>query len=323
LRTQGSPWAALAIAVMLGGCERPPRGEPRAAPPDSMGAAPTDVRRIPINARRGLRENSGATMSASQPDVLFSVSDAGNEPVLFALDTTGADRGAWLVRGARNVDWEAISSGPCAAAGADRARSSSTRCLYIGDVGDNDARRRTLTLYRLAEPRARTTGETTAISADALSFSLEGGPRDIEAMFVAPDGAVHLITKRADRSPAGRLRPARVYALPASAWSTGPAVARLVDSLPIVPGSAPLRTITDAALSADGARLAVRTYTQLFVFDTDPASGRVRRPAPTAVCDLVSLNEPQGEGITWLGARLLLSSEGRGEPLRIISCPGN
>ena len=44
--------------------------------------------------------------------------------------------------------------------------------------------------------------------------------------------------------------------------------AALVDSLPIVPGSAPLRLITDAALSPDAKHLAVRTYAQLFVFAT-------------------------------------------------------
>jgi hypothetical protein len=95
-----------------------------------------------------------------------------------------------------------------------------------------------------------------------------------------------------------------------------------VDSLAIVPGSAPNRTITDASLARDGRSLVVRTYWQAYVFRTNPITGRVIGSMPLAVCNLASLFERQGEGISWyLDTReLLLTSEGRTEPLRVVEC---
>jgi hypothetical protein len=163
------------------------------------------------------------------------------------------------------------------------------------------------------------------VAADSLRYRYDGGPRDVEAMYVAPDGTIHLISKRPLAGAGGRLRPALVFALPPSAWAARDslAVARLVDSLPIVPGMALGRTITDAALSRDARRLAVRTYTQVYVFVTDPATGRARAGVPPAVCNIAALEERGGEGIAWLGesTRLLLTAEGRRSPMLVVECP--
>jgi hypothetical protein len=93
--------------------------------------------------------------------------------------------------------------------------------------------------------------------------------------------------------------------------------------LPIVPGSAPLRYITDAALAPDARLLAVRTYAQVYTFATDPATGRVLGASPPAVCNIVALNVWPGEGVTWLGpnGKLLLTSEGRDSPMQVVDCP--
>ena len=65
---------------------------------DTMGLAPSDVRAITVHARRDLLENSAAVMSRAQPGIVFTINDSGNEPFLFALDTTGSDRGACTPR---------------------------------------------------------------------------------------------------------------------------------------------------------------------------------------------------------------------------------
>src|SRR5690606_25738387 len=101
-----------------------------------------------------------------------------------------------------------------------------------------------------------------------------------------------------------------------------PAVARLVDSLPIVPGSAPGHLITDASLSPDGQRLAVRTSRTVHVFAFDTTTIGVRKDIAPVACDVTALRERQGEGITWTsdGAALILTSEGRRSPLHVIAC---
>ena len=289
---------------------------------DSMGVAPAFAL-IPIQARPELVENSAAALSHTQPGVFFTINDSGNDPWLFALDTTGADRGVWRVAGASNVDWESASVGPCAAA-ADSAARAPNECVYIGDTGDNRAERPSRVMYRVSEPKAQQAGFTGDVTAQALIYSYSDGPHDVEAMYVAPNADTYFITKRRLTDVAGRLRPALVFRLPADAWGRGvPAVAQLVDSLPIVPGTAPLRFITDASLSPDARFLAVRTYAQVFTFATDSVTGRVIHNIPPAVCNTIGTGQLGGEGITWFGrgSMLLLTAEGRESPMFAVACP--
>jgi len=327
--------AAVACVVLVGGtacgASNPPDSNSRAlyTGTDSMGVAPLNALTIPLDARAELVENSAATLSHVQPGVFFTVNDSGNDPVLFALDTTGADRGAWRVAGARNADWEAASVGPCGpttpAAGAGVADTAQpNECVYIGDVGDNDAARASRVIYRVREPAAQQRGFLGRVAAERLVYQYADQPHDVEAMYVAPNADTYLITKRRLVGAGRRLRPALVFRIPASAWAGAATwVAELVDSLPIVPGSAPMRQITDAALSPDGQWLAVRTYAQVYVFAADSATGRVRGAIPPSVCNLVSLGRWQGEGVAWFGrsGKLLLTSEGRQSPMFAIDCP--
>jgi hypothetical protein len=286
-----------------------------------MGATPTHLSIVRSTAPIDLVENSAAAMSMTQPGIFFSINDSGNDPLLFALDTTGRGRGVWRVTNANNVDWEAASIGPCAAA-------ASAWCVYIGDVGDNEAHHRSRKIYRVAEPRAMepTSGRRDALDAERVTFEYPNGPQDVEAMYVARNTDVFLIAKRPRLNKARQPLPALLYRIPASAWSEkGRVIAELVDSLPIAPGSAPFRVITDAALSPDAKHLAVRTYMQLYIFDTDPATGRVNHEISPTVCNLLTVDETQGEGVTWAGGsnngRFVFTTEGRQAPIALADCP--
>ena len=320
------PRALLLSSLLLGACSAGAPGRPSAeAGPDSLGHVPA-ARRIAVRLRADLTESSAAVASVAQPGVLFTINDSGHEPVLYALDTAGADRGAWRVQGASNRDWEAAALGPCGARDDAGAPAPGTpRCVYVGDVGDNGADRPSLSLYRVAEPTTIEPRRTGEVAAERLRFRYAEGRHDVEAMLVGADGTTYLVTKRPLRDAAGRRRPALVFALPASAWRARDSlhVAALVDSLPIVPGSGIGRLITDAALAPDGRWAAVRSYAQVWIFAADPATGRIRTAVPPSTCNVVDLDERQGEGIAWLGSsgRLLLTSEGRREPLRVIECP--
>jgi hypothetical protein len=320
----------LALAVLSIACGRSdqrPLRDPELAPyigTDSMGAMPANVRELAVNARPDLVESSAAVVSDAQPGIVFTVNDSGNDALLFAIDTTGADRGAWRIANGTNGDWEALALGPCAASSDSTPAAWQRGCLYIGDVGDNARMRSMVTLYRVAEPAAEQAGFTGSLIAEQLTFRYPDMPHDVEAMYVARNGSVFLISKRPLKDASGHRRPALVFSLDKSAWgSRSIEVAHLVDSLPIVPGSNALRTITDASLSPDGRHLAVRTYGQVYVFDTDSITGRVRASAPFSVCNVAQTEREHGEGISWYGAKqeLLLSSEGRSAPLHVITCP--
>lgn len=292
---------------------------------DSMGVRPAKPLSITLQARPQLVENSAATLSHTQPGVFFTINDSGNDPLLFALDTTGADRGVWRVMGATNVDWEAASVGPCSLGSpADTPTAAADECVYIGDVGDNEAQRTSRVIYRVVEPTAQAAGFSGSVEATALRYRYADGPHDVEAMYVAPNGDTYLITKRRLVDATGVARPALVFLLPRRDWGTdSTVVAQIVDSLPIVPGSAPMRVVTDAALSADGRHLAVRTYAQVYVFATDSITGRVIGAIPPSTCNLVGTERSPGEGVAWYGrtGKLMLTAEGRNLPLVVVDCP--
>jgi hypothetical protein len=316
-RTELSVLAALALVASLSCDQRESAAQQRSkSPREEVPTRARELTRIRMRDRSDLVESSGAAMSSTQPGVLFTINDSGNEPLLFAVDTMGASRGTWRVQNAQNVDWEAVSIGTC---GSPRTIS----CVYIGDVGDNLETIPVRAIYRTPEPSAGDRNLAGAIAAERLVFRYADGPHDVEAMYVAPNGDVVLITKRRRLAADRRMRPALVFTLPASAWGAGKiAVATLTDSLPIVPGSARLRTITDAALSPDARLLAVRTYAEVYTFAVDSATGRPRGGAPS-VCDLTRVQNDNGEGITWVGRTntLLLTGEGRREPMYIVRCP--
>src|SRR5262249_18416158 len=105
----------LPFAIALAACGRANGDTARGAyvGRHAMRLQPTPIPTVPLHARPELLENSVAVMSRSQPGVFYSMNDSDNEPLVFALDTTGQDRGLWRVTNATNIDWESASLGPC------------------------------------------------------------------------------------------------------------------------------------------------------------------------------------------------------------------
>lgn len=241
-----------------------------------------------------LTESSGVAASGRFPGVLWSHNDAGNDPLVFATDTSGADLGAFRVTKAKNVDWEDVALAPCGAAS----------CLYLADTGDNQGDRRSAVIYRVVEPEpGRRGGRSGATApAQALEFTYPDGPHDVEAMWVDPSGDVHLLTKE----QAGQ---ARHYRLPAAGWSSrDPIVADTLGTVPIRADGRDENRVTGAALSPDGMLVAVRTGALIYFF-LRTRTGGLEVPGDRVACDVRGL-EIQGEGITWLDdQRLVLTSE--------------
>lgn len=271
-----------------------------------------DTERVGRLTDPALREASGLTASQREPGVFWLLNDSGNDERLFAVDRTGRARGTVRVQGARNQDWEALSGGPCPAG----------HCLYIGDVGDNMALRATVQLWRIAEPRST---DTEAQAKETVVLRYADGPHDVEAMYVAPDTSVWLITKRPSTRGDGAYRPARIYRVPPEAWgSREPITLSVVDSLPVVPVRRTSRDwVTDASLdgpdSSGHRRLVVLSYGAVHVFAVDAVTGH---PGALAERCALPIHERASEGVTWLAdGRILLVNEGRGGVLYAGACP--
>lgn len=272
-----------------------------------------DLKTIGAFTEPDLVEASGVVASTRVPGVFWSQNDSGNDERVFAYDSTGRAIGAVRIAGSDNRDWEAIAIGPC----------PTGSCLYIGDVGDNGARRDSVRVWRVPEPLPT---DTVSPIAERLYLRYTDGPRDVEAIYVAPDTSLFLISKRPDLDATRIPRPARLYHIAAGAWrESATVVAAIVDSLPVTPTPRDARTwVTDASLSepdSTGARrLAVRTYLDVFVFAMDSLTWQ---PSTLiAHCSLRDLKTLDGEGVTWLpDGRLLFNSEGSAARLKVGRCP--
>jgi hypothetical protein len=184
--------------------------------------------------------------------------------------------------------------------------------VWLADTGDNNANRPTVALLAL-----RTDG-TIAV----FRLAYPDGPHDAEALLLAPDGTPYLVTKEV-------LGASSVYR-PASALVDGGTVA-LVEvaavniTLTGTPGGPVGRAgqlmITGGAVSADGTRLALRTYTDAYVW---PLSGSDVAGALAAAPVRIALPEsPQGEAISFTAdhQQLLVASEGLPSDLTVVPLP--
>jgi hypothetical protein len=232
----------------------------------------------------GATELSGLVLSPTQPGVLWTHNDSGDRPRIFALRTDGSLIASLDVPGADAIDWEDIAVGP----GGD---------LLLGDIGDNDAKRASIDIYRVPEPRLDSGGQPgTTAAATRLRLTYPDGAHDAETLLAdRTTGEIVIVTKRLSGSSG-------VYATraPAPGVSTARRLRR-VGTLNLGLGG----LATGGDVSANRRIVAIRTYTDLYAWGRRPgaslAATLTRRP-----CDgQVSLvDEGQGEA-------LALSRDGR------------
>jgi hypothetical protein len=237
-----------------------------------------------------LPEASGIAASQRIPGRLWAINDSG-EPLIYMLDASGTVTGKLRLDKATVKDWEAVAVGPC--------RSGS--CLYVADIGDNDAERNGITIYSVTEPEQSTNAQAVA---EVVHARYPDGPQDAEALVVTPDGRLSIVTK-------GRSGPIAIYRVPAAVASDRAVVLERVGTIRDARVSADDR-ITDGAASADGQWTALRTKRTLSLFRTAELMAGTWRPA--AVVDLAGLREPQGEGVAFAPDNsLYLAGEGGGK----------
>ncbi len=133
-------------------------------------------------------EASGLARAQNGRAQLWVINDSGNPAQLFRIDYSGQGHASVRIDGASNVDWEDLAN----------FRRADAPYLLIADVGDNRARRESVTLYWLPEPGS---GSPRAEVTGSLQLRYPDGPRDCEAVAVDASGQyVYLLSKR-DQPP--------------------------------------------------------------------------------------------------------------------------
>jgi hypothetical protein len=186
-----------------------------------------------------LTESSGLVASRRHAGVFWTHNDGGGgrRQVLYAITREGKALGEWLVAGATLVDWEDLAIG----AGGK---------LYVGDVGNNEGRRRELAVYELDEPDPHASGVCRVNRRWQLRYP--AAPFNCEALFVWQSQG-YLVSKLVNDARA------RMYRFSLSK----PEEPQVIEEVAILRVESP---VTGAALSADGSMLALVAKAGAYVF---------------------------------------------------------
>lgn len=181
--------------------------------------------------------------------------------------------------------------------------------LWLSDTGDNDQKRATVALIALT-PQEKAT---------LYRLTYPDNQHDVEALLLDAKGTPYLITK----TPFGD---SGIYVPAGPLRSPGPTPLRKAGSVTFRPTSTPggpvagfgSVLVTGGATSADGGVVALRTYTDAYLYpvrDGDVVGALQGKPVQVPLA-----NEPQGEALAFEPDGTLLSGgEGTGQPIRAVA----
>jgi hypothetical protein len=267
---------------------------PAAAAGDAVAAAtPPSVRCQITDAR--LAELSGLVAVGDQ---VLAMNDGGEQAVVHLVDAA-----------CQIVD---VHSAPIDPYDPEDLALGADGTVWLADTGDNNLTRTTVALLAL-RPDGRT---------GVYRLTYPDGPHDAEALLLAPDGTPYLVTKEV-------LGASSVYRPAAPLVDGGTVAMDKVASVNVTltgtPGGPVGRAgqllITGGAVSSDGTRLALRTYTDAYVWPlvgSDVVTALAGEPVRLALPE-----SPQGEAISFTAdnTALLVASEGLPSDLTVVPLP--
>ena len=233
-----------------------------------------------------LVESSGLAASARHDGLLWTHADGGSVAQVRALDRAGRTVAVVTLEGIDPFDPEALAPG---------RTSDGEPALWLGDIGDNDAVRSDVSVFRLAEP-AQLRDQT--VPAEWFRLTYPDGPHDAEALLVHP-GTGRLFVATKDLAGPG------LYRAPRDLVTQEQGSNRLerVADVPLL--------VTDGAFLPDG-RFVLRTYGSVHVYQR-PGVEVASAPLPA---------QPQGESLAVRDGQLLVGSEGARSAVYQVAVPG-
>ncbi len=186
---------------------------------------------------RELDETSGLVSSRKNEGVLWMHND-GPSPRIYAVSDKG-QHVATLDVAVVVTDVEDIAIGP----GPDEKQDY----LYMGDIGDNDAQRKTIRVCRVPEPKLDATRRVhlRATELEEFLLKLPGKAADCEALLVDPEsGDIYIVTKEKKRG--------QVYMAPGTKLVSGETIElQLVLNLKV-------KKVSGGDISPDGTKILLR-----------------------------------------------------------------
>lgn len=230
-----------------------------------------------------LTESSGVAASRRHTNVFWTHNDGGGlkRQALFAVDRAGNTLASFPVTSVAIHDWEDIAI--------DDAGH-----LFIGDIGNNDAKRDELAVYEVDEPDPMQAARLVAVKRQWRLRYPKDSPRfDCESLFVWQDHG-YIVSKVFDDARA------QIFRFPL-AETKEPLTLELVVTMKI---DSP---VTGADISADGSLLGLVAKNGAYAYRIDGTVARAGKGKPHSV----KYGQMQIEGCCFVPDGLLATCEGR------------
>ena len=233
-----------------------------------------------IFAQQRIRELSGLAGSHKYPGVLYMHGDSKNSPILIT-NHQGEALGEIILDGFSTVDPEDISVGP----GPQDGKSY----IYFADIGDNDRKRSSITIYRFEEPsidllKANSAYKISAKDVSKLQMTYPKEKFNAESLLVDPlTKDVFIITKETYKAKVFRA------AYPQKENTVLTQVLNMQS----------FDLFTAAAISFDGSEILIRNKSQIWYWKRDAKQSVVEALLHAPLKAPYVGNEHQGEGISF------------------------
>jgi hypothetical protein len=228
-------------------------------------------------------ESSGLARSTYDRSVLWTHNEAGDGPRLYAIGTDGGLRATVELQGARNVDWEDVSSGP-------------GNTLWVGDIGDSGWSRPYVSVYRLTEPADLA---DRSVPATRYDLAFPDGARNAGALMVHPVTGRVFVVSHVKSGGA-------VYRAPAELSTTS---VNVMTKVAAAPGG-----VTAASFVPGSDRFVLGDYSTVYSY-----SGLGATPVTAAKPSLVQSDSTE---VARDGTTLYTGSEGSTSPVYRMPVPG-
>jgi len=233
-----------------------------------------------------LNETSGIAASNAHPGIYYVHNDSGDTSRFFAISPDGKLKGVFYYNadktvplGVKDCEDIAVSTGPEAGAS----------YVYLGDIGDNSAVRKYITIYRIKEPALPAASAALNVTAEPLTLQYPDGARDAETLMADPvDKLLYIVSKREDT--------VRIYTTPLNFTAGDTLVLNKRASL-YFEGSGEAKWIVAGDIAQSGQQVLLKSYTKVYYWkrasNTEPIWQTLLRSSTVLPYTL----ELQGEAI--------------------------
>lgn len=198
---------------------------------------------------KDLKEISGLVISSKNKGIVWVHNDSGDKGNVYALNLDGTLKATFNYKD-EVIDCEDIALAP---------DSNGLPSIYVGDIGDNNAQRPFVSIYKFHEPILTQTESSEIENFEILNVQYPDGSRDAECLLVDnKDQKIYIITKREDS--------VGVYSTPLKFKNNETIILKKEGSI-LFKGFKNLKYITAGDISQDGKQVLIKSYMNVFYWE--------------------------------------------------------